>query len=425
MNRKALSARCAPSSRSTRSRRRIRWRLRRYSFSPERYSRRPSSTWPKSTGRRASALSRTRVTSAIPSAERFSEPAKMTSSLFARPKGAALLAERPAKGVGEVALARSVRADDGADARPELDGRPLGERLEAVEPQAQESGRRRHPVAPWRCSARSQGIEGLGGRGRLGDPPRRSLTDPDDDSVDGDLDPELLLVIRADGLDDAVLRSRARPPLGQLLETTLGALEGARRGRRGLERVGRELEDPVARRAVAEVEVERPDEGLEAGRQQRWPETTAALGFAFAESEVLAEVDPSREAGETGRADDRRPTGRQRALVVVRMAGEEGLRDGQVHDDVTEELEAFVVAAGGVGMLMQPARMDERLVEQVQVLDRQAEVRGDGRTRAHRRRDRTARRSGARRCSRQRPGRSGSSRRPRPRSRSRTPPRGS
>ena len=80
MNRKALSARWAASSRSTRSRRRIRLLFSRYSFSPERYRRRPSSSTWYSTGRRPSPLSRTRVTSAIPCAARFSEPAQMTSS---------------------------------------------------------------------------------------------------------------------------------------------------------------------------------------------------------------------------------------------------------------------------------------------------------------------------------------------------------
>ena len=129
---------------------------------------------------------------------------------LARPKGATLLTEGPAKGVGEVALARSVRADDGADARSELDGGPLGERLEAVEPQAQEAAPTPSPGRTVAMSlARSHGVEGLRGGGRLGDPSRRPLTDPDDDPVDRDLDPELLLVVRADGLDDAVLRSRA------------------------------------------------------------------------------------------------------------------------------------------------------------------------------------------------------------------------
>src|SRR5205085_3190143 len=56
-----------------------------------------------------------------------------------RPKGAALLAERPAQRVGKVALARAVGPDDRADARSELDARSLGERLESLEPESEES----------------------------------------------------------------------------------------------------------------------------------------------------------------------------------------------------------------------------------------------------------------------------------------------
>ena len=66
------------------------------------------------------------------------------------------------------------------------------------------------------------------------------------------------------------------------------------------------------------------------------------------------------------------------ALVVVRVAGVQRLGDGQVDDGVTEELEAFVVAARGVPVLVEPARMDERLLEQVQVPDRQADPRREG-----------------------------------------------
>ena len=52
---------------------------------------------------------------------------------------AALLPERPAKGVGEVALARPVGPDDGADPATELDDCALGERLEALEAKREEA----------------------------------------------------------------------------------------------------------------------------------------------------------------------------------------------------------------------------------------------------------------------------------------------
>ena len=61
---------------------------------------------------------------------------------LAAAEGPALLAERPAQGIREVALARAVRPDDRADPGPELDDRPLRERLEALEPEGEETGGR-------------------------------------------------------------------------------------------------------------------------------------------------------------------------------------------------------------------------------------------------------------------------------------------
>ncbi len=59
----------------------------------------------------------------------------------ARPQAAgALLAERPHDGLGEVALAGPVRADDDVDARPELEVGGVGERLEAAKGQPGQHG---------------------------------------------------------------------------------------------------------------------------------------------------------------------------------------------------------------------------------------------------------------------------------------------
>ena len=56
------------------------------------------------------------------------------------------------------------------------------------------------------------------------------------------------------------------------------------------------------------------------------------------------------------------------------MSGVEGLGDREVDHRVAEVLEALVVAAGTVAMLVVPARVDERLLEQVQVADGDAET---------------------------------------------------
>ena len=63
-----------------------------------------------------------------------------------RAKRPALLTERPAQGIGEVALARPVRPDDGADAGAELHVRALGKGLEALEAKRQQARLGGRPV---------------------------------------------------------------------------------------------------------------------------------------------------------------------------------------------------------------------------------------------------------------------------------------
>ena len=242
MNRNALSARLAASSRSTRSRSRIRWRLSRYSFSPERYSRRPSSTTPKSTGSSPSRVvddERHVGHADRAGASRAGEDHVLGPARAQRP---ALLAQRPAQRVGEVALAAAVGPDDGADPGPELDVGALGERLEALDPQAEQPGGRAHAASPTRCptsgaSAAPVGFSGrsalpgaverferLGGGGGLGQPPRRAPPRPR-------TRPSTATSIRNASRDPAPrhpaagTRAGRRCALGVLLEPALRALE--------------------------------------------------------------------------------------------------------------------------------------------------------------------------------------------------------
>ena len=66
------------------------------------------------------------------------------------------------------------------------------------------------------------------------------------------------------------------------------------------------------------------------------------------------------------------------------MAAEECLRDHQVDDGVTQVLEALVVGACLVGMLVQEAAVDERLLDEADVANREPEAFGEGGRRAHR-----------------------------------------
>ena len=66
------------------------------------------------------------------------------------------------------------------------------------------------------------------------------------------------------------------------------------------------------------------------------------------------------------------------------MAAVQRLGDREAHDGITEELEALVVAGGRVGMLVQPAAVDERLAQQVAVADGKPEALRQGVGRVHR-----------------------------------------
>ena len=230
-------------------------------------------------------------------------------------------------------------------------------------------------------------------------------------------------MVRPDHVEHPVVGPRAGPPLRVFLEAALRALEGRRRAVR--QELGRrERRQPVADGRPAEVEVERAHERLERRCEQRRPAPAAALRFTLAEQQQLAELDARRETRESGRGDDGCPAGGEDSLVVLGMAGVEGLGDGEADDDVAEELEPLVVAACHLAVLVQPARMRQRLLEQVKVADRKGEPRSERLGLVHGSRAGPARRS-VPRCNRRRPGRCGSSPHPRPRSPSRTPPRGS
>ena len=235
-------------------------------------------------------------------------------------------------------------------------------------------------------------------------------------------------MVRPRRIGQPVRRPLAGPALGELLEPALGALERADRRLGGEFRVG-QPDQPVPDRLVPEIEIERARDRLERGGQERRPATAAALRLALAEQERGAEVEPAGEAGQAGRRHDGGAAGAQVPLVVLGMTGVQRLGDGQVDHGVTEELEAFVVAGRGVAVLVMPAGVDERLLEQVEVADREADPSREGLGGTH---DpvgpadaRASARRSARRCSRRHPGRCGSSPHPRPRSPSRTPLRGS
>src|SRR4051794_7699517 len=188
----------------------------------------------------------------MPSAERFSEPAKITSSDLrlrsARPcspsdqrrASARLLLPEP---FGPTTAL--IPGPNSTTVRSANDLNPCRRRARS-RAGALTTGSRSAHGRGWivarrggggprlvRSIARLLGSERLDGplrSGRLGDPPRRADADAERTTVDDHLDLELLLVIRPGGIDDPVLGARPGPPLGELLEPALRALQ-AREGR--------------------------------------------------------------------------------------------------------------------------------------------------------------------------------------------------
>src|SRR4029079_2128826 len=198
---------------------------------------------------------------------------------------------------------------------------PLGPTTALIPPPNSTSVRSANDLNPWRRSARRRagGLSGaspggpvdVGTGGRIGrrrsrrpdrlerlergrslrGPPGRPLPDPERPAVDPDLDPEELLVVRAAGVEDAVVGPGSGPSLGVLLEAALGALQQeARRVVREL-RLG-ERRQPGLRRVPAQVEVDRPGQRLEPRGEQRRPAATAPLGPALAQDQRRPQVAP-------------------------------------------------------------------------------------------------------------------------------------
>ena len=113
------------------------------------------------------------------------------------------------------------------------------------------------------------------------------------------------------------------------------------------------------------VQEESTGQGFERRCEDRRAPAATTLGLALAEEQQRAEVDPVRETRETDRRHDRCATGAEDPLVVGGMGGEKPIGDRQVDDRIAEELEPFVVAGCVVGMFVQPARVDERLGDEV------------------------------------------------------------
>ena len=152
-------------------------------------------------------------------------PAKMTSSLFRRaaPRPCSPSAQRRAS-------ARLLLPDPFGPTMALMPGPnsttgPLRERLESLQAQGEETGRCGHACGRL-AGDRATPASAAAISADFGGP---ALAHPEDLPADRHLDPEHLLVIRADRLEQPVVRALAVRPLGVLLEPALGALEARQR----------------------------------------------------------------------------------------------------------------------------------------------------------------------------------------------------
>ncbi len=180
-------------------------------------------------------------------------------------------------------------------------------------------------------------------------------------------------MIGAAGLDDLVDRTSPAGALGQLLEAALGALELGRQLIAFDLRTG-QPDEPVPRGLPAKIQVDGPGHRLHPRGQEERPVPAAVARLALPQAEMRAQIQTLRDSGEPRRADDRRTARGEDALVIIGMALVQRGGDRKVDHGVSEQLEAFVVALGLAWVLVHPARVGERPLQEFQATNRQAEA---------------------------------------------------
>ena len=425
MKRNALSARLAASRRSTRSRRRTFWRLSRYSFSPERKSRRPHSTSPYSTGNSRSSLPMTRLTSAMPVACRRAEPAKMTSSDLR------VRSERPCSPSAQRSASARLLLPLPLGPTMALMPGPNSNRVASakdLKPTRRSSRRRgssspRGPAAVGRCRARPQDASGPPLRRRspphAGSVPRRCRwrchrARPRRHSASRDPVPRPAAPDRP-----APARSARRPaPADGSSARRSSRPSGARRARDRRSPAANRASPRARRRGRGRRRPIRTRPPGPRGVLVRWLDRRRRRGGATSRARCVAPAPP-------GHGSTRGP----------RVAASGGLRprSGGARRGHRETMRAMTASprnsrrsfesADASGCSFGVAAVDQRPGEQAQVFDREREALGQPRGLAGRGRLATGQR--ARRCIRRRRRRCGSSPHPHRRSRSRTLLRGS
>ena len=398
-------------------------------------------------------------TSAMPSADRRSEPAQMTSSALrdrsARPCSPS--AQRRAS--ARLLLPDPFGPTTALMPGPELDVRPLGEGLEALHAEPRSRARPATGSIHDRSALVVRGVGTTASGSTVMRAPPATWSEPTPPPPrawrpGSARSPPPRLPSRRPGATDP-RRSPATSPSTQTSTrknfswsgpvASSDAVVGPPAGRRCVSSCSRLfglLSDPIGCPASSSGPASAMSQSRTGSSRGRDSSAPASASNAEARSDgrrrplrcglaLAEEQEPPR--GRCGRRARARPSS---LTIAARRAdstpsSSSGWRAysaseiGEVDDGIAEELEAFVVAGGLVGVLVQPARVGERLGQEADVADGEPELLRESLPGSHGDRGRARPRRSARRCIRRRPGRSGSSPHPRPRSPSRTPPRGS
>ena len=102
--------------------------------------------------------------------------------------------------------------------------------------------------------------------------------------------------------------------------------------------------DHAAGGVEAGVQEHGAEQGFDRVGQDRWPAKTAALQFAFAQAQVLGQLQALGDVRQRSLLDQVGAQARQIALVDLRVTLEQHRRDDEVEHGIPEELQALVVA---------------------------------------------------------------------------------